>query len=60
VNALLHALSDLASDAGVRSVLGAEARKRCVEIYNWDLVTDQIEAVYYRVLGGGDFASRRV
>lgn len=60
VNALLLALSDLASDGGARSALGAEARKRCVEIYNWDLVTDQIEAVYYRVLGGGDFASRGV
>jgi glycosyltransferase involved in cell wall biosynthesis len=50
VNALLTALSELATNAGTRAVLGEEARKRCVEIYNWDLVTDQIEAVYYRVL----------
>jgi glycosyltransferase involved in cell wall biosynthesis len=53
VNALLAALSELSADAVARDALGAEARKRCSEVYNWDLVTDQIEAVYYRVLAGG-------
>lgn len=60
VNALLGALSELASDEGARARLGDEARRRCVEVYNWDLVTDQVEALYYRVLGGGEFASRAV
>jgi glycosyltransferase involved in cell wall biosynthesis len=58
VNALMEALSELASDENARAGLGAEARRRCAEVYNWDLVTDQIEAVYYRVLEGGNFASR--
>jgi glycosyltransferase involved in cell wall biosynthesis len=60
VNALLQSLSELASDSSARGQLGAEARKRCREVYNWDLVTDQIEGVYYRVLTGGDFTSRRL
>lgn len=50
VNALLTALSELASDAGARAALGAVAARRCRDTYNWDLITDQIEGVYYRVL----------
>jgi glycosyltransferase involved in cell wall biosynthesis len=53
VNALLGALSELATDAAARAELGAEANRRCREIYNWDLITDQIEGVYYRVLSPG-------
>jgi glycosyltransferase involved in cell wall biosynthesis len=58
VNALLAALSDLTSDDEAREGLGREAMKRYVEVYNWDMVTDQIEGVYYRVLSGRDFVSR--
>jgi len=52
VNALLSALGDLSSDAAARADLGAIALKRCRETYNWDLITEQIEGVYYRVLSG--------
>ena len=58
VNALLDRLSELATDEKARADLGAEARLRCIEVYNWDLVTEQIEGLYYRVLAGGNFASR--
>jgi glycosyltransferase involved in cell wall biosynthesis len=50
VNALLHALTDLVEDAPARDRLGASARRRSEQIYNWDLITDQIEALYYRLL----------
>ncbi len=60
VNALLGALSELAGDAQARAQLGDEARQRCRDVYNWDLVTDQIEGLYYRVLSGRDFTSRVV
>ena len=53
VNALLSALGELSSDAGTRAALGAVAERRCRETYNWDLITDQIEGVYYRVISGG-------
>jgi glycosyltransferase involved in cell wall biosynthesis len=52
VNALLSALSELASDAAMRTALGAVAANRCRDTYNWDLITDQIEGLYYRVLSG--------
>jgi glycosyltransferase involved in cell wall biosynthesis len=50
VNALLRTIVELAHDAPARARLGAEARRRGEQMYNWDLVTDQIEALYYRVL----------
>jgi glycosyltransferase involved in cell wall biosynthesis len=50
VNALLSALGELSSNAALRAGLGAMAAARCQQIYNWDLITDQIEGVYYRVL----------
>ena len=59
VNALLGALSELSTDAQARAQLGEEARRRCRDVYNWDLVTDQIEGLYYRVLSQ-DFTSRVV
>ena len=52
VNALLAALSELSSNAALRAGLGALAAARCRQTYNWDLITDQIEGVYYRVLSG--------
>ncbi|HEX6791940.1 MAG TPA: glycosyltransferase family 4 protein [Candidatus Krumholzibacteria bacterium] len=58
VNALLEALSELASDESVRRRLGDEGKRRCATVYNWDLVTDQVEGLYYRILSGGNFASR--
>jgi glycosyltransferase involved in cell wall biosynthesis len=60
VNALLGALSELAADGRLRAELGDEGRRRCRDMYNWDLVTDQIEGLYYRVLSGQDFTSRSV
>jgi glycosyltransferase involved in cell wall biosynthesis len=50
VNALLRTMGELAEDAQARMALGVEARRRSEQIYNWDLVTDQIEALYYRTL----------
>jgi glycosyltransferase involved in cell wall biosynthesis len=50
VNALLMAMEELVEDAAARETLGREARRRNREIYNWDLVTDQVEALYYRTL----------
>jgi glycosyltransferase involved in cell wall biosynthesis len=58
VNALMQTLSELAANQAARTELGVEARRRCAEVYNWDVVTDQTEAVYYRVLEEGNFASR--
>jgi glycosyltransferase involved in cell wall biosynthesis len=52
VNALLSVMAELAADANARAVLGAAASERCRHTYNWDLITDQIEGVYYRVLSG--------
>jgi glycosyltransferase involved in cell wall biosynthesis len=52
VNALLAALGELSSNASARAGLGAIAAARCRQTYNWDLITDQIEGVYYRVLSG--------
>jgi glycosyltransferase involved in cell wall biosynthesis len=51
VNALGQALEDLVDDEPARAALGASGRRRCETIYNWDLVADQVEAFYYRVLG---------
>jgi glycosyltransferase involved in cell wall biosynthesis len=53
VNALLQSIEDTVDDEAGRAVLSRNARRRCETIYNWDLVADQVEAFYYRVLGGG-------
>lgn len=50
VNALLQAMEELVEDGAAREALGREARRRNQEIYNWDLVADQVEALYYRAL----------
>lgn len=52
VNALARTLTELIEDAPAREALGREARERSMTIYNWDAVTDQIEALYYRLLQG--------
>lgn len=52
VNALLQAIEDLAGDETGRAVLAATARRRCETVYNWDLVADQVESFYYRVMTG--------
>jgi glycosyltransferase involved in cell wall biosynthesis len=44
-------IEELLADAGARAELSRRARRRAEEIYNWDLVTDQVESFYYRVLG---------
>jgi glycosyltransferase involved in cell wall biosynthesis len=50
VNALAMRLQELLEDEALRREIGARSRRRCETIYNWDLVADQIEAEYYRVL----------
>lgn len=50
VNALATALQELVEDESERRRMGREALQRCETIYNWDLVADQVEAEYYRVL----------
>ncbi len=50
VNALLQTLDDLIDDEAGRAALGAIGRRRCETVYNWDLIADQIEAAYYRLL----------
>jgi glycosyltransferase involved in cell wall biosynthesis len=50
VNALVRELSDLIDDEPARKALGEVGRRRCESVYNWDLVTDQVEACYYRLM----------
>lgn len=52
VNGLMQTMDDLIGDEGARAELGTIGRRRCETVYNWDLVTDQVEACYYRVLAG--------
>jgi glycosyltransferase involved in cell wall biosynthesis len=52
VNALLRALEDTVSDAPGRDLLSRTARERAETIYNWDVVADQVESFYYRVMEG--------
>jgi glycosyltransferase involved in cell wall biosynthesis len=52
VDALLAALSEQVVNAALRERLGQEGKRRAAEIYNWDLVTEQVEGVYYRVVSG--------
>jgi len=53
VNALHALLYDLVEDRGRLEKMSGRGRSRAESIYNWDLVTDQIESFYYRVLGEG-------
>ncbi|MDH4037647.1 MAG: glycosyltransferase family 4 protein [Candidatus Krumholzibacteria bacterium] len=52
VNALLQTIEDLVADDPGRAALSADARRRCQSVYNWDLVADQVEAYYYRLMEG--------
>ncbi|HEU4364836.1 MAG TPA: glycosyltransferase family 4 protein [Candidatus Krumholzibacteria bacterium] len=52
VNALLQTIEDLVADEPGRAALSRAARRRCETIYNWDLVADQVESFYYRLLAG--------
>jgi len=52
VNALAGQLEALLEDGAARSELGAIGRRRSQTIYDWDLIADQVEAEYYRVLAG--------
>ncbi len=51
VMALANVLQQLLDDTAARDALGNLARARFETEYDWDLVTDQVEAEYYRVLG---------
>jgi glycosyltransferase involved in cell wall biosynthesis len=50
VNALTSALQELLEDRAASDALGNLGRGRFEAEYDWDLVTDQVEAEYYRVL----------
>jgi glycosyltransferase involved in cell wall biosynthesis len=50
VNALASTLQQLLEDPAGSDALGRLARQRFETEYDWDLVTDQVEAEYYRVL----------
>jgi glycosyltransferase involved in cell wall biosynthesis len=52
VNALMQSLQDLVEDGPARAELGRRSRQRAESVYNWDRVTDQIEAFYSRTVGG--------
>jgi glycosyltransferase involved in cell wall biosynthesis len=49
-SALAAELEMLVKDPGGRATLGLAARARCEAHYNWELIADQVESVYYRVL----------
>ncbi len=51
-NALTQAIEDLAADGAAREDLARNGLQRCASTYNWDLVADQVESFYYRVLSG--------
>lgn len=48
--ALAEALQALIEDPAGRESLGARGRDRCETQYNWELIADQVESFYYRVL----------
>ena len=50
VNALVSVLQQLLEDPVASNALGSLARERFETEYNWDRVTDQVEAEYYRIL----------
>jgi glycosyltransferase involved in cell wall biosynthesis len=47
---LAHELETLIQDPPTRAALGLAARARCEAQYNWELIADQVESMYYRVL----------
>lgn len=49
-NALQAALQQMTEDAGLRRSLGERALERARGEYNWDVITDQVESFYYRML----------
>ena len=50
--AISQALSRFYSEKEARQKLAENARKRVEQFYSWDVITDQIEAVYKEVLHG--------
>jgi glycosyltransferase involved in cell wall biosynthesis len=48
--ALASELQKLVQDPSARVTLSAAARSRCEAHYNWELIADQVESLYYRVL----------
>jgi glycosyltransferase involved in cell wall biosynthesis len=50
---LAHELGALIDDPAARASLGAIAKVRCEAHYNWELIADQVESFYYRVLSNG-------
>lgn len=51
--ALAQQVGTLLEDDAARSALGAAGRARCEAYYNWELIADQVESFYYRVLSDG-------
>ncbi|MBC7292254.1 MAG: glycosyltransferase [Actinotalea sp.] len=52
-DALARALRELLDDPAARRRMGAAARRRAVELYGWDCVARDTEAVYREVLEAG-------
>lgn len=50
---LAAVLLALIEDGESRDALGAVGRERCETFYNWDVIADQVESLYYRVLSEG-------
>lgn len=51
VTALAAALTALSADTELRATLGAEGRRRFTDVFRHEVMTEQIRAVYERVLG---------
>jgi hypothetical protein len=46
-------LGAVIDDPAARASLGAIAKSRCEAHYKWELIADQVESFYYRVLSDG-------
>jgi glycosyltransferase involved in cell wall biosynthesis len=51
--ALAGTVGALIEDPVGRETLGAAGKARCEAFYNWELIADQVESFYYRVLSDG-------
>lgn len=51
VTGLSQAITKLLSDANLAQQMGQRGRKLAVEQYSWPKVVDQIEAIYFEILG---------
>jgi glycosyltransferase involved in cell wall biosynthesis len=57
--ALARALSRLAGDADLRHRLGRTGAERCKAMFDWQIMVDQLEALYRRLLSVGGGSGKR-